>query len=65
MTKQELEAELDKPTIAVETAALALGISRASAYRAARAGEIPTLRFGRKVRVPTEKLRRMLGMEPT
>lgn len=51
----------DEPTISVEQSADVLGISRASAYQAAKRGEIPTLRFGRRVRVPTALLAAMLG----
>jgi excisionase family DNA binding protein len=51
------------PTISLDEAAIALGIARSSAYQAARAGEIPTVRFGRRVRVPTAALRRMLALD--
>jgi excisionase family DNA binding protein len=51
----------DRPTITVEEACPILGISRASAYEAARVGEIPTLRIGRRLVVPVAALRRMLG----
>jgi len=40
-----------------------LGLSRASTYEAARRGDIPTIRFGRRVVVPTAALRRMLGLD--
>jgi excisionase family DNA binding protein len=43
-----------------ETAAL-LRISRGSAYAAARSGQIPTIRIGRRLLVPTEALERMLA----
>jgi excisionase family DNA binding protein len=49
------------PTISVEQAAELLGISRRSAYRAASHGEIPTLRLGRRVLVPTPRLLDLLG----
>lgn len=48
------------PTITVEQAGNLLGISRRSAYRAAAAGQIPTLRLGRRLVVPTARLRRLL-----
>ena len=50
------------PTISVEKAGEVLGLSRTSAYRAALAGEIPTLRFGRRRLVPTARLLEMLGV---
>jgi excisionase family DNA binding protein len=49
------------PTISVEEAAELLGISRSAAYRAAKAGQLKTLRMGRRLRVPTAPLLRMLG----
>ena len=53
-----------EPTISVERAGQVLGISRASAYQAAQTGELPTIRFGRRLLVPTAVLARMLGQEP-
>lgn len=44
------------PTISVERAAEILGVSRSSAYRAAKRGEIPTFKIGRRLLVPTAKL---------
>lgn len=40
-------------TISVEEAGKQLGVSRNSAYEAARRGEIPTIRIGKLLRVPT------------
>jgi predicted DNA-binding transcriptional regulator AlpA len=50
------------PTISVAEAALARGISRGHAYAMVARGEWPTkvLRLGRRVRVPTAALRRLL-----
>jgi excisionase family DNA binding protein len=42
-------------------------LSRNHAYDAARAGEIPTVKFGRTIRVPLAALRKMLdgaGQKP-
>ena len=50
------------PTITVEHAGQLLGVSRRSAYRAAAAGEIPTLRLGRRLLVPTQRLLALLGV---
>lgn len=52
----------DQPTMTIEEVLPILGISRAAAYRAAAAGDIPTLRIGRSIRVPTAALRQLLGM---
>ncbi len=49
-------------TMTVEEAGALLGISRRSAYRAAAAGHIPTIRLGRRILVPTALLFRMLGI---
>jgi excisionase family DNA binding protein len=48
------------PSISVEQAAKVLGIGRNSAYIAARRGEIPTVRFGARLRVPTPRLLQLL-----
>lgn len=50
------------PTISVEEAAIILGVSRRSAYRAANAGQIPTVRIGRRLLVPSAKLLKILGL---
>ncbi len=52
-------------TLTVEQAGALLGISRRSAYRAAAAGDIPTIRLGRRILVPTAMLYQMLGIRPT
>jgi excisionase family DNA binding protein len=51
------------PTISVERAGEILGVSRRSAYRAAQQGELPTVRLGRRLLVPTARLLIMLGVE--
>ncbi|HZW44045.1 MAG TPA: helix-turn-helix domain-containing protein [Dermatophilaceae bacterium] len=51
------------PTISVEHAGELLGISRRSAYRAASTGELPTLRLGRRLLVPTARLLDLLGLD--
>jgi Helix-turn-helix domain len=50
--------------IGVEQACTLLGISRSAGYRAAAAGYLPTLRFVRRVYVPTARLLAMLGLGP-
>jgi len=50
-----------RPTVTVEESAEFLGISRGSAYEAARSGELPVIRIGRRLLVPTALLLRMLG----
>jgi len=47
-------------TMSVPEAGKELGLSRNASYAAARRGEIPVLRFGKKLRVPTARFERML-----
>lgn len=50
-------------TLSVEQAGELLGISRRSAYRAAEHGDLPVLRMGRRMLVPTARLLALLGVE--
>lgn len=56
---------LTQPTVDVPTAGRILGIGRDAAKKAAKAGEIPTIRLNCRDRVPTAKLREMLGLPVT
>ena len=47
--------------LSVEESAKLLGISRSAAYRAALADALPTIRWGRRIYVPTGHLVRLLG----
>lgn len=47
--------------MSVEDAGEILGLSRSAAYRAASRGEVPTLRFGRNLKVPKWRLLALLG----
>ena len=40
-----------------------VGLGRSASYDAARRGELPTIRFGRRLVVPTALLRRLLGFD--
>lgn len=56
----------DRPVLSVEEAGAILGLGRSAAYAAVERGEIPTIRFGRRLVVPTAALRRLLQLdEPT
>ena len=57
---------IETSVITITEAALRLGISRASAYRAAARAEIPTLRLGKRMVVPLPALEHMLetGTQP-
>ena len=53
----------DTPTISVPKAGEIIGVGRDAAYKAAALGEIPTVKIGRYMRVPTQLLRKMLGLD--
>ncbi len=48
----------------IEEAGAMIGLSRSASYRAANAGEIPTIKAGRVLIVPKAIWLRMLGIEP-
>jgi len=52
-----------RPTITVVEAGRLLGLAKASAYEAVHRGELPALRVGRRLLVPTAALLRMLHIE--
>jgi hypothetical protein len=58
-----LEKILENPTTTVPEAGRALGLPRNQAYEAAARGELKTIRFGRKLVVPTAWLRRVLELD--
>jgi excisionase family DNA binding protein len=49
-------------TMTVPEAATYLGISRSAAYRAARNGELPTLRIGTRILVVRDRLEQLLAL---
>ncbi len=50
----------EKLTLTVNEVSKVLGISRGLAYSMVKAGEIPSVRFGRRVLVPRRALERLL-----
>jgi excisionase family DNA binding protein len=48
-------------TYTVEEAARKLGIGRNSCYEAARTGQLPSIRIGKRILVPRVALERMLA----
>ena len=63
-TEQEqlMQAEnTTKDTITVEETAKRLGIGRNTAYEAVKRGEIPSIRIGRRILVPTKALDNLLA----
>lgn len=47
-------------TVTIVEAAKILGIGRNQAYSAAKTGELPTIRFGKRIVVPVAGLERLL-----
>jgi len=52
-----------RKTCTIAEAGEMLGIGRAASYEAARRGEIPTLKIGRRIVVPLAALERLLTGE--
>jgi excisionase family DNA binding protein len=50
-----------KRTFTIQEAAKVLGIGRDQAYTAARLGQIPTIKIGRRLLVPVPALEKMLA----
>ena len=53
----------ERTVITVEDFARLVGISRSAAYEAARRGDFPVRRVGRRLFVPVPALRRWLGVD--
>lgn len=58
---QEVNMNLDCLTLSIPEAGRLLGFSRNTAYEAVRRGELPVIKFGRKMRVPKVALERLLS----
>jgi excisionase family DNA binding protein len=56
------DERLRRPTVSVDIAAQLLGISRASAFRAVHREQLPAIRLGRRIMIPTSELRRLLHL---
>jgi len=54
-------AATERLTLTIDEVASTLGISRSSAYECAKRGEIPTVRFGRRIVVPRRAVLALLG----
>ncbi len=50
-----------KQTYSVAEAAAILGIGRSAAYAAAKSGDIPTIKIGKRFLVPKKALEKLLG----
>jgi excisionase family DNA binding protein len=61
--EEEIQAIFNKPTCTVEELAKVLGIGRRQAYEAVNRGDVPSIRIGGRILIPTRKLRELLGDE--
>lgn len=61
-THPALEALEGRLTVTIEEAASVLGLGRSAAYEAARRGEIPSRRLGKRIVVPVPLLLQWLGV---
>lgn len=50
-------------TMSIAEAAELLGISRTTAYELAHIGELPTVRLGRRILVPVDRMAELLGTD--
>lgn len=51
------------PTLTVDQAAEILGVNRQTAYAAVHRGEIPSIKVGRRLIIPTAQLMKLLGTD--
>lgn len=49
--------------MSIKEAGAELGLGRSAAYEAARRGELPTIRLGRRMVVSTARLRKLVGLD--
>lgn len=52
----------DSPSMTVAEVATALKIGKDTAYAAIHRGDIPSIRIGKTIRIPTIKIAEMLGI---
>ena len=58
-----LDEALSRPTLSVPNAgAVFFGLSRNGSYEAAKRGDLPTIRIGRKIVVPVAPIAERLGL---
>ncbi len=61
-TNRPIPDPREVPVLDVPSAGAYLGLGRTAAYEAAHRGDLPTIRIGRRVVVPTAKILGMLGI---
>lgn len=65
MTTAGLPQRMHLPgLLKIEQASALMGISRSAAYRAVATGDLPSVRFGCRLYVPTARLLELLGLVP-
>jgi excisionase family DNA binding protein len=57
-----LERLLNEPTVSVPDAARLLGVGRSTVYTAVKSGEVPAIRVGNRVRIPSRWVRQVLQL---
>lgn len=57
----DMTNELAAATLRIDEAAKVLGISRNACYEAAKSGQVPTVRIGKRLLVPKIALDKLLG----
>lgn len=58
-----MEPKTESLVMTVPEAGRKLGLGRNAAYEAAKRGEIPTIKFGKLIRVPVKAFERLLSGE--
>ena len=53
----------ERPTVTVREAAAWLGVSKSTAYQAVESGDLPVIKVGGRLLVPTAALRRLLLLD--
>ncbi|MEU6585524.1 helix-turn-helix domain-containing protein [Nocardia sp. NPDC046763] len=61
--EQALRLLLVEPTISIPDAARLLGIGRSTVYAAVKSGELPAIRVGHRVRIPSRWIREALRVD--
>lgn len=63
MVRGRMEQPISRRTYTIEEAAQLLGIGRNHAYEAAKRGDIPSIKIGKRIVVPKAAIDRMLEGE--
>ncbi|WP_433622265.1 helix-turn-helix domain-containing protein [Nocardia sp. CA-120079] len=54
---------LSEPTVSVPDAARLLGVGKSTVYAAAKSGDVPAVRVGNRVRIPSRWVRQVLELQ--